>query len=499
MAAASRSVVRVVTVATIAGRIVGHGHGSGFAISRTHIVTNAHVVELAARFPDNVEIGVVPSEGTKAYAAKIVAIDEKRDLALIEMVAGSIEPAALFSGPVPSGTKVSALGYPGNVDAAVERGLFDQIKPRKPLRSDGNASSLEEVNGTSVLSHTAPIARGNSGGPLVDGCGRVVGVNTFITRGDDGDSTFGFATEVPVLARFLATAGQAPRTVATECTPAEVAEDKARAALAAEEAEAARLRAEEAEADRKTREKRLLDTIAVRENHLAIAALLLVLAGMAAGGAWLARMGQQRKPMLWLGWASAALAIASVMTFLTRPSFENALAAPAAPEAEAKSTGKAAEAPAEAEEKPTAPAVPAAQALTCIIDMDASRVTISKTTDVPISIDDKGCVNARAGKPGTQYADVGDGSWERVLVPNETAEVSVVLFNPAKASYTVERFLPDAEKMAEARKLRASVPIKACSADADAVLKLGDAQAAIRAILPKSPNERLVYKCSAAK
>ncbi|WP_454890390.1 hypothetical protein [Sphingopyxis chilensis] len=45
ISAASRSVVRVVTVAMMDGEVVGFGHGSGIAISPTRIVTNAHVVE----------------------------------------------------------------------------------------------------------------------------------------------------------------------------------------------------------------------------------------------------------------------------------------------------------------------------------------------------------------------------------------------------------------------------------------------------------------------
>ena len=67
IAAASRGVVRVVTIAVVDGQVVGFGHGSGFAIGPDRIVTNAHVVELAARYPDDVVIGVVPSEGRWVY------------------------------------------------------------------------------------------------------------------------------------------------------------------------------------------------------------------------------------------------------------------------------------------------------------------------------------------------------------------------------------------------------------------------------------------------
>ena len=98
--ATSRSVVRVVTIAIVDQEVVGFGHGSGFAVGPNRIVTNAHVVELAQKYPDNVVIGVVPSEGSKSYQGRVVAIDTKRDLALIEFTGGSLPVATLFTGAV---------------------------------------------------------------------------------------------------------------------------------------------------------------------------------------------------------------------------------------------------------------------------------------------------------------------------------------------------------------------------------------------------------------
>jgi S1-C subfamily serine protease len=98
--AAARGVVRVVTVAMVDGEVVGFGHGSGVAVSPTRIVTNAHVVDSAVRYPANVAVGVVPSEGQKSYAAKLIAVDAKRDLALIELSEGRLPAAAIFTGPI---------------------------------------------------------------------------------------------------------------------------------------------------------------------------------------------------------------------------------------------------------------------------------------------------------------------------------------------------------------------------------------------------------------
>ena len=111
ISAASRSVVRVVTVAMVDGEVVGFGHGSGIAISPTRIVTNAHVVESAVQYPNNVALGVVPSEGQKSYAAKLIAIDTARDLALLEITEARLPAAAIYTGPLESGADIVALWF----------------------------------------------------------------------------------------------------------------------------------------------------------------------------------------------------------------------------------------------------------------------------------------------------------------------------------------------------------------------------------------------------
>jgi hypothetical protein len=66
ISATGRSVVRVVTVTIEDDQVTDFGHGSGFAVSRNRILTNAHVVAAAARDPDSVGIGIVPSQGSRA-------------------------------------------------------------------------------------------------------------------------------------------------------------------------------------------------------------------------------------------------------------------------------------------------------------------------------------------------------------------------------------------------------------------------------------------------
>ncbi len=490
ISAASRSVVRVVIVAMEDGRVVGFGHGSGFAISDSKIITNAHVVEIAARYPDNVAIGAVPSEGKGAVPARILAVDEDRDLALIEITKGSIPPTAIYSGAVESGSKVTALGYPGNVDAAAARGLLDKIEPRAPVRSDGNVSNSEAVNGTPVLTHTAAIARGNSGGPLVDECGRVVGVNTFITRADDGDSPFGFAVMASELIKFLGEHGVKPPSVGVACEPLDEAAAREREEKAKADDEA-RARADaQHKATQEDRETRLMALLNARENRLALAGLWLVLAGLAAGGALVFAQQDNQNRVRLAALASGLLALAAIVTFVTRP----ALTADAleADPAQAAAEQAAAEEPAKPADKAKLSEAPDTRKFQCVIDLERSRVTISQTSDVPVSIDKGGCVNGR-----TQYAELDGGEWERVLVPNQDATVTVANFNPGSESYRVSHYLLDAESMEDARKLRPD--IKQCTKDAAAIVKLTQAQNAVLAMLPKQPNERLVYRCSPAK
>lgn len=479
ISAASRSVVRVVTVAMVDGEVVGFGHGSGIAISPTRIITNAHVVESAAKYPNNVALGVVPSEGQKSYAAKLIAIDTARDLALIEISGTRLPVAAIYSGPIDSGADVVALGYPGNVDLATARSAADYITPRTPVRSEGNLSNMQAVDGVAMLVHTAKISRGNSGGPLVDQCGRIVGINTAMTRADDGDSPFAFAISTREIARFLADAGQQYGSIGTPCLSMAEADARDRAATDADARKASEANAAKEEAaalDRQLRQSRAEEAaLDARENRIALAGVLFVIGALAAGAAMMFHGQKKMRNAKIAGGVSAALILGAAVLFVTRPDahaeIKDEAAAPATPDA---------------------PKIAEGQFL-CTIRPDRSRITVSSTTDVPVKIAANGCVNDR-----TQYAQGSDGHWQRILVPNEEATVTVASIDPTGKEYRVERYLLDADTMAKARALRAGVTLKGCTADADALAGLAAQQEAIRAVLPPAPNERLVYQCQKA-
>ncbi|WP_332819747.1 S1C family serine protease [Sphingopyxis sp.] len=479
ISAASRSVVRIVTVAMVDGEVVGFGHGSGIAISPTRIVTNAHVVESAVKYPDNVALGVVPSEGQKSYAGKLIAIDTARDLALIEISEARLPAAAIYTGPLESGADIVALGYPGNVDLATARSANDYITPRTPTRSEGNLSNTQSVDGVAMLIHTAKISRGNSGGPLVDQCGRITGINTAITRADDGDSPFAFAIAGRELTRFLTDADQAYASIGTPCLSLAEADARDRAAMDAESrasAEANAAKDAAARLDRELKQARAAeDALASRENRIALAGVFFVIGALAAGAGLLFHNQKNMRNARIAGGAGAVLMLGAAILFITRP------------DAHAEIAEEAAAVPAAGTPK-------LAQGnFLCTIRPDRSRITVSATTDVPVTIRSGGCVNDR-----TQYAQGSDGRWQRILVPNEEATVTVASIDSAAKEYRVDRYMLDAETMTKAREIRAGVTLKSCTADAGERAALATQQDAIRSALPASPNERLVYKCQPA-
>ncbi|USU04568.1 serine protease [Sphingomonadaceae bacterium OTU29MARTA1] len=475
--ATARGVVRVVTIAVVDGQVVGFGHGSGVAIAPDRIVTNAHVMELAERYPDNVVVGVVPSEGDKSYQGRVIAYDAQRDLALIEFAGARLPVAALYTGPVGEGDAVVALGYPGNVDLATARSAADYIRPTSPVRSEGVFSGRRSLTGVEVLLHTANIARGNSGGPLLDRCGRVIGINSAITRGEEGDSSFGFAIADTEVFAFLREAKQPYATVGTPCTSIEErlrddteADARARAdalTSAREAATRAAMGREEALADaREAAQTR-------RENVMAVAGLLLVLGALGVGGAGLLESRDRRRPAIWAAGVGGLAMIAAVAIFLLRPSGEADLPPPPAVT------------------RQVVPNAPLGK-LACVFQPDSSRVTVSAITDVALAWGRSGCVNGR-----TQYLPAND-RWERVLVPDGEQTVSVLMFDPATRRYTNTRYMLGAQAMEQMRKLRGENDGARCSVDPAAIDRLAQRQSAVRAALPPLPNEKLVYSCTKA-
>jgi V8-like Glu-specific endopeptidase len=495
IAAASRGVVRVVLVRNGWTGVSMLGHGSGFAVAPDLIVTNAHVVE-QAHTDGNVVIGVIPSQGRDSYPAHIIAYSPANDLALLQLGNhATLPPLTLFPGAVQDGMQVAAVGYPGNVDAAQGLNVGDMVTPQDTVKTYGQVSAGRSSRQFDTILHTAQLGAGNSGGPLLDTCGRVLGINSFGTISHNGtDSSFFFAISMHELQPFLKDAHVVPHLASLPCTSiadldradaTRAADDKARQAAQA----VARGAAKEHAFDQARRDAEL-DVLAERDNGLALTALLLVLAIGAATFAFLQRQrGKLGAMRIGIG-LLVVLVIGAGFAWVLRPSLGAIDERAKDRMAQAQASGAPAD---DASASGSTPTSAASARLICVLDPQRSRVTVSDINDVPLRWAAGGCVNDK-----TQYGLAQDG-WSRVLVPNGEDTIAVTHYDPDTRSYTVERFLMGIDDMNRARAERAKISYPTCGAGPDLARQLGAAQAAIKSLLPAEPNERMRYTCQPAR
>ncbi len=477
IAAAARSVVRVALVATDGSDAYFVGHGSGIVVAPDKVLTNAHVVELA-REERNLVIGVIPSEGTKTYGGKIIAYSPGNDLALIQLEDGKLPVATFYAGAVSDGQKVTAIGYPGTVDRAQGLGLKQLIQPLATVKTNGTISSGRASQSFDTILHTAPLAAGNSGGPLVDDCGRVLGVNSFGSVSDGNDAEFGFAVSWREVASFLRQAGVASLHTVVPCKSMAEA-DAAEAAITQREAQASdekNRQSAQAQEDalNRARDTAERDVIAGRENAMAGAAVLLAIAvlGLGAGGLFYTQK-KERQAIYFMAGGGVAL-LAALGLFIFKPSF----ASIDDRVKQAQSSGVT-----------TNGAFAWAGDNICRINTGRSRLTVSPANDVPFNWAEGGCVNGE-----TQYVSAGT-RWDRTQVPDEGNYVTSSSFDPATGMLRVQRWLPDADVMEKARALTKDKPIKGCGTDPDLLARIAALQSGVATLVAAQPNERIVYHC----
>jgi serine protease Do len=172
------------------------GAGSGIVWNDTGLVlTNAHVVRGSS--------ATVTASGSKARPARVLRRDAQRDLAALQVddPAGLVPAEVRDSGTVVPGELVVAAGNPLGLIGAVTAGLVHRSNARWVVAD-------------------VRLAPGNSGGPLADAWGRVIGINSMIARG------FALAVPTAAVASFLG--ATAERTLGVRVTPVAIRSGRGR-------------------------------------------------------------------------------------------------------------------------------------------------------------------------------------------------------------------------------------------------------------------------------
>lgn len=153
--------------------------GSGFIVDPTgYIVTNAHVVEGAVKL-------IVRLDSGEEHVAELIGLDQETDIAVLKVSAGRTLPFVSFgdSERARVGDWVLAIGSPFGLSRTVTAGIISQTRRETPQGSPFQR----------FIQTDAAINRGNSGGPLVDLDGRVIGVNSQIATSTGDYNGVGFA------------------------------------------------------------------------------------------------------------------------------------------------------------------------------------------------------------------------------------------------------------------------------------------------------------------
>jgi S1-C subfamily serine protease len=205
--------------------------GTAFKVAPGLYVTNRHVIDLASN--PGYSIWLVPDiAGAHPLQANVRA-QVQSDLALLS--ADNIPVPALTLDPnLPdAGSTVIALGYPGQMDDVLGRQWGQASAPDVTTGSEINSATSQDDSGASItrLVHSANVWPGNSGGPLVDQCGRVLGVNTMV-HASDGLAQQNIAIASADVVRFLADNGVQPAVDTRPCTDGVMAATAASGTLA---------------------------------------------------------------------------------------------------------------------------------------------------------------------------------------------------------------------------------------------------------------------------
>lgn len=208
LAGLEKSTVLVLTVSADGNDV--EGFGTGFFINDKQIVTNRHVIQSAQ--PGRVV--VVNKTLARPALAKVIASSPnaqpgREDFALLEIEKSSGVAGVSLAGNTERLSPVTAAGYTGTLvksDPAFLRLIKGEDLTAMPemVVTQGIVTVIQQNSaGPTLVYHTATISGGNSGGPLVDACGRVVAINTFNAIDKERPISFNGAQASANLVKFL--------------------------------------------------------------------------------------------------------------------------------------------------------------------------------------------------------------------------------------------------------------------------------------------------------
>ncbi len=199
--------------------------GSGFFISNQLVVTNGHVAD--SQVGDRLWV-VNRALGTPMEAEIIATTGEPRprepDFAVLRLAQPNPDVSVLSLASTPASlTRVVAAGFPGVLlrsdteFEALRRGESGRVPSM--TKWPGDVIALQAMSQGDLIVHSAQITPGNSGGPLVDRCGRVVGVNTFVVQEQETGGRYDHALSATALGAWLSANGLDNAIADADCDP----------------------------------------------------------------------------------------------------------------------------------------------------------------------------------------------------------------------------------------------------------------------------------------
>ena len=203
--------------------LAGDSAGTGFFIAPDLLMTNRHVAEVAV----NGEVAVTSRAIGRVVKGQVIALSQKQDdraidYALIRVPDAKPTQVLGLTSQYDALQPVVAAGYPGFLtmaDDSMWRLLAGDLTAAPALvLNQGSIQAVQTLpTGDEVLVHSTDISQGNSGGPLVDSCGRVVGINSFIRIDAENAGRASYALSARGIAAFISGLGQALTLDMGEC------------------------------------------------------------------------------------------------------------------------------------------------------------------------------------------------------------------------------------------------------------------------------------------